>query len=282
MVPGSSTAPLPQRVYVSGASGATNDAVTVTGTNGANNFNLAGATAADNGLATQIANVQKLTLTAPGGNSYYTLTNSVAPSTVVVAGGSNNTLDFSHDTAGVNVNLNLDAGQSQYIAPWGHNLSIQGIISFLTGSQFSDVLVGGPAATTFIRSGLGNDKVTGGSGNNVIIGGGGNDTITGGPGKNLIISGMGTDTIYADGWENMVFGGTTSWNSNDAALLNLLAQGSYAAYGYSYRRALTSIARNPALASEMLTFQDSGAVDTIFGSNANDWYILGKYDKVHG
>jgi cyclophilin family peptidyl-prolyl cis-trans isomerase len=281
MVPNSSTAPLPQKVFVNGVSGGTNNSVTVYGANSANAFNLNGATVTDNSLPTQIANVQNLTLTSPGGNAYYTLTNSIAATTNVVAMGGNNTLDFSHDTAGVNVNLGLNAGQLQYITPWNNNLSIKGVISFLTGSQFADVLIGGPAATTFIRSGMGNDKVTGGSGDNVLMGGGGDDIISGGPGKNLIIAGMGSDMIFANGWENMIFGGVTSWNSNNSALLNLLAQGSFAAYGYSYRRALASVARTPSLASSLLSFQDSERVDAVYGSHVNDWLILGKYDRVN-
>jgi cyclophilin family peptidyl-prolyl cis-trans isomerase len=279
--PGSANPSFPQRVLVNGVSGATNDAVYVYG-NLANNFNLAGATASDNGLVTQIANVQKFALMSPFGNGYYNLASSTAPSTWVIAAGSNNSLDFSHDTAGVAVNLGLDAGQAQYITPWGNNLSIQGVISYLTGTAYSDTLTGGPAATTLIRSGAGNDRIVGGSGNNALVGGGGNDTIIGGPAQNLIIAGSGTDSIYATGQSNIVFGGTTNYDSNNGALVNLLAQGIFAAYGYSYRRALASTARNPALASSMLTFHDSGAADVIFGSYVNNWLVLGKNDVVEG
>ena len=57
---------------------------------------------------------------SPGGNGEpSSLTNSVVPSTWVVAMGVNNGLSFSHDTAGVNVNLSLDAGQAQLHCPLG-------------------------------------------------------------------------------------------------------------------------------------------------------------------
>ena len=49
--------------------------------------------------------------------------------------------------------------------------------------------------------------------------------------------------------ENMVFGGSTNYDSNDQALLNLLEQGPRFMYGYSFRRALASAAKNPALLS---------------------------------
>ena len=108
-------------------------------------------------------------------------------------------LDFSHDTAGVTVNLGLDKGQAQSIAPWNTTLSIYGVINKLIGTAYADVLTGGPAATTEIVGGLGNDTITGGSGDNILMGGGGNDTIIGGPGRNLMIAGSGTCSLYANG-----------------------------------------------------------------------------------
>ena len=67
-----------------------------------------------------------------------------------------------------------------------------------------------PGGTTEIVGGLGNDTLTGGSGNNILLGGGGNDTITGGAGKNLLIAGSGTCSLYAAGEENTIFAGSTT------------------------------------------------------------------------
>ena len=86
------------------------------GTAGVNTFTLAGSTVTANGLDTQIATVQKLALDGGGGNDYYTLNSAAVPTSIVDPGGYN-TLDFSHDTAGVAVNLGLDKGQPQSIAP---------------------------------------------------------------------------------------------------------------------------------------------------------------------
>jgi Ca2+-binding RTX toxin-like protein len=225
--------------------------------------------------------VQNLTLKGGGGNDYYTLNSSGMPAAIIATGGYN-TLDFSHDTAGVTVNLGLDKGQAQSIAPWGTTLSIYGAINKLIGTAYADVLTGGPAATTEIVGGLGNDTLTGGSGNNILLGGGGNDTIVGGGGTNLIIAGSGTCSLYADGSQNIVFAGSTNYDTNDQALLNLLEEGPRFMYSYSYRRALASVARNPALLSSMLSFQDSGAHDTIFGSGGNNLFLLGKYGTLKG
>jgi cyclophilin family peptidyl-prolyl cis-trans isomerase len=282
MVPASGATSLPKQVLVQGvASTTSNNQVTELGAAGANVFSIAGGTTSANGLVTAISSVQKLTFAGRGGDDYYRLDSSTTPTWITDAGGYN-TLDFSHDTAGVSVNLGLDGGQAQTIAPWNTTLMVNGIISKLIGSQFSDVLTGGRAAMTMIRSGMGNDTITGGSGDNILKGGGGNDTIIGGKGKNLMIAGAGTCSLYANGWQNLVFGGSTNFDSNDQALINLLNQGSRVMFGYSYRRSLASAANNPAMLSSLLTFQDSGATDRIFGSSMYNWLVLGKNDVVMG
>ena len=280
LLPTSANAPLPQLVLVKGATGSTNNQVTVYGAAADNTFTLAGGTITGDGLQTQISTVQTLTLAGFGStNNYFTLTSSSTPTWVVDKGGYN-TMDFSHDTGAVTVNLGLDKGQPQAIAPWNTTLMIYGVINKLIGSPYADVLTGGPAATTEIVAGAGNATITGGSGDNILLGGGGNDTITGGLGKNLLIAGSGTCSLYAKGSEDLVFAGSTSDDSNDQALLNLLDQGSRVSYGYSVRRILASAAKNSALLSSPVVFQDSGAHDTIFGSEIGNWFVLGKNTTV--
>ncbi len=275
MLPASTSAAHPKEVLVQGLTGATNNQVTIVGTSGANAFTLAGGTITANGLPTVIATVQKLTLQGGAGNDTYALNSSTVPVSIVDAAGYN-ALDFSKDTAGVTVNLGLDHGQAQAIAPWNTTLAISGIINKLTGTAFADALTGGRAATTLIRSGTGNDKITGGSGNNILVGGGGNDTITGGAGRNLLIAGSGTSSIFAKGTSNIVFAGSTSADANDQALQTLLQDKTGMSYGYSARRLLASSAKPAAAASSPVTFFDSGAHDTVFGSRLINWFVLGK------
>ncbi len=270
---------LPQGVSIEGASGSTNNQVTMVGTGGTNTFVLAGGTLTGNGLATAMTTVQKLTLQGASGNDDYMLNSSTMPVAIVAPGG-NNTLDFSHDTAGVKVNLGLDKGQPQSIAPWNTTLAIYGVITELFGTSYADTLTGGPAATTIIHAGAGNDTITGGSGNNILIGGGGADTIKGGAGDNLIIGGGGNSSLYAEGAENIIFAGTTSDDSSDQALLDLLEEGSRVSYGYSARRLLASAAKTLPTLPTPVTFQDTGARDTIFGSAINNWFVLGANTTV--
>ena len=223
-----------------GGTGSTNNQVTLLGTAGANTFTVAGSAgqpsaASDPVTANSLETVARCRSSRwkGRGQRLYTLNSSAMPTAIVDSGGYN-TLDLSNDTKGVHVNLGLDQGQAQSIAPWGTTLSINGLIDKLVGTQFADVLTGGPAATTEIVGGAGNDTITGGSGNNILLGGGGNDTITGGSGRNLIIAGSGNCNLYAAGSRNIIFAGTTNMDSNDQALLALLEDGSRISYGYTH------------------------------------------------
>ena len=270
---------IPHGVFVDGAANSTNNQVTVTGTSGADTFGLAGNTVTADGMQIVSSTIQKLTLAGNGGNNYYTLNSSAVPLTIVNTSGQG-TLNFSMDPTGVAVNLGLYKGQTQNMAGWGTSLALNGVLNEIIGSKYSDILTGGPAAMTIIHSGASNDYLIGGSGNNILVGGGGNEMIMGGPGRNLLIAGSGTSTLYATGSTNIVLGGSTNYDTNDQALINLLNQGPLVMYGYSVRLALTSIAKNPALLASMLSFQDSGAHDTIFGKTANNWLVPGKYGII--
>jgi hypothetical protein len=272
-------AAMPHEVYVSGASQSTNNQVTVNGNAAADTYTLAGNTLTANGMEVLDSVVQKLTIVGMAGDNDYVLTSSAVPLTVVNYG-NQGTLDFSHDTAGVAVNLGMYRGQTQNMAGWSTSLAIYGILNEIIGSNHTDTLTGGVAPMTIIHAGTGTDRIVGGIGNNIIVGGGGSDTITGSSSRNLLIAGSGTSTIYANGNSDMVFAGTTNYDANDQALINLLNQGPNVLYGYSMRRALASIARNPALLANLLSFQDSGAHDTIFGNGLNNWYVTGKYGVV--
>ena len=252
LVPNSASAAIPKEILVQGTAGATKNYVTLWGSNGANTFTLAGNTVTDNGLATQMVDVQALSIAGRGSSDTYNLNSSSIASNWVVDLGGYNTMSFSQDTAGVAVNLGLDMGQAQLIAPWNTTLSIDGAINELIGSAYADLL-------------------TGGSGNDVLLGGGGNDWIVGGTAKNLIITGDGSCNVYTNGTQNMVFRGTTNYDSNDQALLNLLNQGPLFMFSYSFRRALASAAKNPTLESSLFKLTDSGVHDAIFGSLKNSF-----------
>lgn len=274
-----SGATMPHEVFVSGASQSTSNQVTVKGNASADTFTLSGNTLTANGMEVLDSVVQSLTLMGMSSNNDYVLTSSAVPLTIV-NNGNQGTLDFSHDTAAVAVNLGMDRGQAQTMAGWSTTLAINGVLNEVIGSNHADSITAGPAAMTIIHAGNGNARIVGGSGESIIVGGSGNDTITGGSGRNLIIAGSGNSTINVNGNANMVFGGTTNFDANDQALISLLNQGPDVMFGYSMRRALASVAKNPALKSSLLTFQDTGGHDTIIGSGLNNFFLTGKFGIV--
>ena len=98
------------------------------------------------------------------------------------------------------VNLNLtvaqDTGQGRDTL-----LSVENIKS---GSG-NDILTGNGQAN-LLDSGIGNDKLFGGSGNDTLLGGAGNDTLQGGSGNDLLNAGAGQDVLTGgQGADQFVF-----------------------------------------------------------------------------
>jgi len=94
----------------------------------------------------------------------------------------------------------------------------------------------GPMPAVQIFGGDGNDKITGGSGNDLLFGQAGNDVIKGGGGNDLLFGGAGNDTLDGGSGNNQLFGEAGDdlmiWNpgggsnvfeggdGNDTALVN--------------------------------------------------------------
>jgi uncharacterized delta-60 repeat protein len=68
-----------------------------------------------------------------------------------------------------------------------------------------------------------NDRLKGGSGNNVLIGDSSGDVLVGGAGRNLLI-GYGGDRLVSNGGQDLLIAGSTSYDANEAALAAILAE----------------------------------------------------------
>jgi Ca2+-binding RTX toxin-like protein len=222
-----------------------------------------------NGLAIGLTHVTHVRLQGGAGNDDYKLSSSSVPVAVVDSSGADS-LDFSAAAGGVVVNLGLDHGRAQTIAPWRTTLAITGVIENLTGTNSSDSLAGGSAATTIIRGLRGNDVLRGGSGNNVLLGGDGNDTLYGGPGNNLLIGGRGADTLRSGAGSNILIGGSTSFDANNKALMSLLDGGTTGAFATWLRLYL---------GGPGATVQDDRTHDSLFGGGAHNWFLPGINDS---
>lgn len=110
----------------------------------------------------------------------------------------------------------------------------------------------------------------------ILDGGAGDDTIRGGDGRDIIIGGLGADKLYGLQSEDIIIAGTTSYDSNDAALLALSRE-------WTSTRSLTvrvSSIRNGAGTNlapggirlrKLNTVFDDTSVDQVFGGNGSDW-----------
>ena len=89
----------------------------------------------------------------------------------VDGGGGTNTIDYSHATSGVTIDLTMYVASNDGFGGTDDIYNIQNII----GSNFGDVITGN-----------GNNVITGGSGDDYVIDGGGNNAFDGGGGSNTL------------------------------------------------------------------------------------------------
>ena len=139
-------------------------------------------------------------------------------------------------------------------------------------------------------AGDGNDTLIGGPGNDILVGGAGNDILVGGGGSDLLIGGTGSDKLYSGtvakplsntAGGSILIGDSTSYDTNAAALANILAQWT-GPLPYATRAANLNAATNPVRLASTTVLNDN-AVDQIFGGGGLDWFwnISGK-DTITG
>ena len=151
------------------------------------------------------------------------------------------------------------------------------------GVAGNDAITVGPAITlpSVLYAGTGNSTVTGGSGSNVIVGGGGADTLVGGSGRNLIIAGAGPSKLYSSklgvqvglAGGSILIGGTTDFDSNDAALHAIITEWASAD---AYAMRVAKIKAGTTLTGAALTtttVHKSAAVDQLYASLGYDWFL---------
>jgi hypothetical protein len=171
-----------------------------------------------------------------------------------------NTLDYSAYTTPVTVNL------SQF-GSWGRAMNApQGVMNFqiVLGSRTAgNTLTGSNLFATVLVGGAANDVLTAGTARAILIGGRGADVLQGGPADDLLI------------------GGYTSFDTNVAALMQILAEWgsadsftdrvnylSGAVVNHTHYRgpALRRTGTNP-------TVFDDGSTDNVTGGGGMDWII---------
>jgi hypothetical protein len=124
-------------------------------------------------------------------------------SDLVSGGDGTDVADFSSRTGALTITLDGNAGDGEA----GENDNIGDTIEEIRSGSGNDTVTGGPAANS-LNGGAGNDTLTGGAGDDAIDGGAGQDSLNGGDGNDAIRSrdgvtdqltcGVGADTTYVD------------------------------------------------------------------------------------
>lgn len=161
-------------------------------------------------------------------------------------GGGTNTLDYSHFSGSVIVNLALNTATG--IA--GGVFNIQGIV--------------------------------GGSGNNMFIGNAANNLFIGGSGRNILIGGGGSDTLIGGAGDSLLIGDSTIYDTNSMALAAIFAEWTRTDLSFEQRVAdLISPGNQPRSLNGVYTLNkasviDDGAPDTLIGGTGLTWAFVDK------
>jgi len=176
--------------------------------------------------------------------------------------------------------------------------SLTGLGSDKLTSVEAATLVGGPSANTIDASGFsgntilqglgGNDTLTGGAGGSILIGGAGDDQITGASGDDLLIGGAGADRIVGSAGDDIMVAASTTldYNPKDPTKYTGL-QAIYAEWtsNHTVTDRVKNILGTPGPGALNAGFYlipngpnrtvvDDTSVDTLTGSQGQDWYFV--------
>jgi len=107
----------------------------------------------------------------------------------------------------------------------------------------------------------------------MLVGGGGSDRLLGGLGRDILIGGAGQSTLQAGSGGDILIGGTTTYDTNAAALAALVAEwGSSDDYATRITNLIANLNGN--------TVHDNGMADSLYGGAGMDWYFAGMMDVL--
>ncbi len=238
---------------------------------------------AGSGADTLVSNQGNDSLYGGTGNDLFVI--NPGPDPLVVGGTAQNTLDFSISSVEISINLNLESGQTQFVASSGgveYVVTLVGNFDGFIGSSHGDNVTLNND-NDLVYAGSGNNTITGGAGNSTIIGGAGNDliytttgntTISGGSGHDSIVGGSGNDIIYGGSGSLTLTSGSGSESivggSGDDVIYG--GSGNITLTGGSGNNSITGGAGNDILygGSGNTTLTGGGGNSTIVGGTGND------------
>jgi uncharacterized protein (TIGR03118 family) len=189
---------------------------------------------------------------------------------------------------GDRVEVELQHGGQQIVVEAGgqkigtFDAAAVGTIHF-TGLAGDDVFVVDPhvAAMVVADGGAGDDVLIGGGGSGILVGNTGNDVLVGGSARDILAGGAGHDFLFGFGDDDILIGGSTAYDSNPAALTQILTAWNS---GMSYNDRVDAIRAGTGGVPKLdaTTVTDDGSRDDLFGGPGLDWYFSNEPDRVHG
>ncbi len=136
----------------------------------------------------------------------------------------------------------------------------------------------------FIAGGPGNDILFAGRGNDILVGGDGDDILFGGSGRGLLIGGRGRDLLFAGRGDDVLIGGGTTFDSDRAALMAIMAEWSTHA---PIDVRIGHLQNGGGLNGDYrlvkgVTVLDDRVRDLLFGGPGNDWFLAFDSDHILG
>lgn len=138
-------------------------------------------------------------------DAYGTLPEDAARTTLTDDGSGQDTINAAATTA--NVTLNLTAGTTSTIAGRTLTIAVGSTIEQAFSGDGNDTILGN-AAANFLRSGRGDDNVSGAVGSDVIWGEQGNDRLHGGNGDDSLMGSAGVDILLGGAGSDRLTGGS--------------------------------------------------------------------------
>jgi Ca2+-binding RTX toxin-like protein len=156
-----------------------------------------------------------------------------------------------------------------------HRLSPGGHVKVFAGAGNDQVYATDSKLPVQIFGEAGHDQITGGSADDLLDGGDGDDTLSGSDGRDVLIGGLGRDHIDGGAGEDLLIGGATTFDTNELALLALLAE---------WRGSGDFATRTSSLAASLRfgeTVLDDGVADCLSGGDQADWLFQLANDCQH-
>jgi uncharacterized delta-60 repeat protein len=153
----------------------------------------------------------------------------------------------------------------------------------VNGGDGNDVLDAGDLSVPVVLfGGAGDDKLFGGTNNDILVGGAGNDQLDGGAGDDVMVGGAGRDDLDSRLGNDLLVGASLVYENNVASMSAVLAEWSRTDVSLSQRIAnlMNGGGRNGSTVLFGNNIVEDGVADAFSGTEGADWLLTGPGDTV--